>query len=131
MCSRGVFQLSRLNIQYCDWGGSSKGVRLLLDQLDKVKQELPGLNVQLTMKRSRHPHLDGFYVNGYRRTIGVKNQSPREVLDVIKYLRSAGGHAALPHNGKHVYTNKPSIQGSWHPSLFTPHSNIPKLEPQQ
>lgn len=30
MCSRGVFQLAKLSIYFCDFGGSSAGVRSLL-----------------------------------------------------------------------------------------------------
>lgn len=30
MCSRGVFQLQKLSLYFCDYGGSSAGIRELL-----------------------------------------------------------------------------------------------------
>lgn len=67
MCSRGVFQLQKLQLFFCDFGGSSAGVRELITS-QKFKDffaQNPQIKLDLICKRNHHPHIKGTYINGY------------------------------------------------------------------
>lgn len=76
MVSRGVPQLKNIRLYFCDFGGSSLGVRNLLksptlvDFLESNKH----LNLEIYMRRNHHPYMSSTYVNGY-----VKDQPLRSM----------------------------------------------------
>ena len=57
----------------------------------------------------------GAAVNGRFRMVGLRNESPSEVLRQAVYLRScAGRKTAKPIKERHIRSS-PSIQGQWQP----------------
>jgi large subunit ribosomal protein L43 len=58
MCSRGVYQLSKLSMYFCDFGGSSSGVRNLLisPKWKNFINENPQINFNFICKRNHHPY---------------------------------------------------------------------------
>lgn len=75
MCSRGVFQLKKLTLFFCDFGGSSSGVREALgsEKLKEFMSANPQIDVQFVCKRNHHPHIKGAYINGYRKDVPLRN----------------------------------------------------------
>ncbi len=75
MCSRGVFQLKKLSLFFCDYGGSSSGVRELISS-PKLKDFLisnPQIQLEVICKRNNHPHVKGYFVNGYRKDMPLRS----------------------------------------------------------
>lgn len=67
MVSRGINQLKSVRLYFCDFGGSSLGVRDLLKSEEFVKfvQSNEHLKVEVYMRRNHHPYMSSTYVNGY------------------------------------------------------------------
>jgi len=54
MARFGVWQLKKLEVQFCGWGGSSKGVReFIKDTLPAFQQNNPQLEVITTQKKRK------------------------------------------------------------------------------
>lgn len=62
MSIAGVRQLKVLTIRFCQYGGSSRGVRdFLTSRLAQFKEENPTLTVNVVAKNGQHPILIGEY----------------------------------------------------------------------
>ncbi|KAK1652223.1 hypothetical protein QYE76_070028 [Lolium multiflorum] len=62
MALRGVWQLQKLVVNYCDWGGSSRGIRAFMEShLPALKEKNPQLEVVTQLVRGQHPNLKGIY----------------------------------------------------------------------
>lgn len=117
MALRGVWQLKKLVITYCDISGSSRGAReFIRDLLPSFKSKNPQLEVTAECDRGQHPCLKGFYVNHRDRVVGVKNQTSKEILLQAMRLRSCLGRKVVKLRTR-VITHFPSVQGTWTPDL--------------
>jgi hypothetical protein len=56
-------------------------------------------------------------VNGNVRTVGVKNELPRGIMDQVVHLRGSAGRKATLQVKQRLRTDTPSIQGPWTPEL--------------
>ena len=75
MSIRGVYQLMRLELKYCDHSGSSRHLRNFLENhLKTLREEWSHLDITTTVRRGRHPHVTGTYRNGRQKTVDLKNK---------------------------------------------------------
>lgn len=120
MCNRGVFQLRLIKLQYCDWGGSSRGIRDLFktELVEEFLDKNPHLVFEAYMKRGPHPYVYTQYINGWNRTISLRNLKPEEILQILERVRSQTGHSAWKHAGEKVISTNKSIQGPWRPNMW-------------
>ncbi|XP_057789301.1 54S ribosomal protein L51, mitochondrial [Salvia miltiorrhiza] len=113
MSVRGAWQLKKLVVSYCNWGGSSRGIRAFMEsQLPDFIEKNPQLEVVTELNRGYHPLLKGFYKNKNERVVCVKNMTPEDVLQCATRLRNSQGRKVLKLKTRHV-TKHPSVQGTW------------------
>ncbi|KAG5609154.1 hypothetical protein H5410_020435, partial [Solanum commersonii] len=117
MALRGVWQLRKLVVSYCNWGGSSRGIRAFMEsELPALKEKNPHLEVVTELNRGQHPFLKGLYKNKNERVVCVKNLSQDEVLEAATKLRNSLGRKVVKLKTRHV-TKQPSVQGTWSTAL--------------
>ncbi|CAN6297071.1 unnamed protein product, partial [Urochloa humidicola] len=113
MALRGVWQLQKLVVNYCDWGGSSRGIRAFMEaHLPALKEKNPHLEVVTELVRGQHPNLKGIYKNHNERVVCVRNLPPDEILLQATRLRNSLGRKVVKLRTRHV-TKRPSVQGTW------------------
>ena len=104
MCTRGIYQLKKLNLFFCDFGGfpiiikflinfkgSSKGVRDFMKSIEF--KEFINNNQQIEFeyfnRRGRHPYISSSYINGYIKDQTLRNMSPEEILEKFFSMRNS------------------------------------------
>ncbi|KAI3458819.1 hypothetical protein Pfo_015482 [Paulownia fortunei] len=113
MALRGVWQLQKLIVSFCNWGGSSRGIRAFMEShLSAFRENNPQLEVVTELNRGYHPLLKGLYKNKNERVVCVKNMTPEEILQCMTRLRNAQGRKVVKLKTRHV-TKHPSVQGTW------------------
>ena len=82
MVSRGIPQLKNIRLYFCDYGGSSLGVRDILksSQLASYMQKNEHLELEVSMRRNSHPYMSSTFINGYVKEQSLKNMSEDEVM---------------------------------------------------
>lgn len=120
MCNRGVFQLRNVKLQYCDFGGSSKGIRDLLNSqvLDEFLDKHPDLNFEAYIRTGSHPSFFTEYVNGWGCSIPLRNCNPEDVMKALINARNRFGQRSISHSGAKVISSNKSIQGGWKPNMW-------------
>jgi large subunit ribosomal protein L43 len=137
MATRGVFQCQRLTLYYCEHGGSSSAVRSFLagGRLLEWARERPTVQIQVRVRNGKHPYVKADYltqaVAGRRgkdnrampvlHQISLKSKHPHDeyvqnVEDTLDQLYNKSGRKMTKFT-RPVYTDTPSIQGVWTPSL--------------
>lgn len=92
MATRGVFQLRKLTVLYCEYGGSSKGAReFIRHQIVDFANKTPAAEVVTELRPGRHPYILADYETGENKAIGVKNITPSEIMDYAMTLRNSSG----------------------------------------
>lgn len=83
MVSRGVPQLKNIRLYFCDFGGSSQGVRSALKspQLVEFLETNPHLKLEIYLKRNFHPYMSSTYVNGYVKDQPLRSLEPEVVIE--------------------------------------------------
>lgn len=118
MATRGVFQLKKLRLVYCEYGGSSAAVRDFVRNgkiIDWAKK-YPYISVKVEIKNGKHPLIQGEYRSGNPKQVSVRNASQTRVQQVMEMLHNSSGRKMTPLK-KPVLTATPSVQGVWTPML--------------
>jgi len=110
-----ILQCKKLDFHYCDWAGSSRGMKLFLQQkLPEFAKQNPAVEMTVSPRRHRHPIIRGSYINGREKVICVRNMDPQQILQKAELLRDASG-AKLKRITRPVASLNESPRGIWSP----------------
>lgn len=113
---------NRIQIQYCNWGGSSSGVRELLSsgKLNTLAGEKPDIFFEV-VKKAGPPKITFHYAHNKVREVEAKNMDVKLVTRAIDELSQASGNKLFKWNHKVISENE-SVRGIWSP-LHLPKDN--------
>ena len=120
MVSRGVHQLKNMRLYFCDFGGSSLGVRdflkspTLVDFMNKNEH----LKLEVYLRRGHHPYVSSTYINGYVKDQPLRGMEENHVLNEFQKFNNSFGRQALKHNSIKVTTSRRSVQGAWEDNMW-------------
>jgi large subunit ribosomal protein L43 len=123
MATRGVFQLQKLTVFYCEVGGSSIAIREFLasGKLHEWARDRPHLPIEVRVRNGHHPYAKGDYLNSPSETlhqICIKSNKALipDIPGVLNKLYNRSGRKikklTVP-----IVTQTPSVQGIWTPNL--------------
>ncbi|SCU82139.1 LADA_0C03246g1_1 [Lachancea dasiensis] len=112
-----LFPCKKIVLQYCNWGGSSQGMRDFLSskRLDLLAQKYREVEFNV-LKQSGHPLLRAYYTNGREKVICVRNLNIDNVENKLKLLKDSSGEI-LHHRAANDYVESlnSSVRGVWSP----------------
>lgn len=133
MATRGVYQLKKLTLKYCEVGGSSRAMREFIGDGHLVQwaTERPHINIEVQRRQNRHPVVHADYLTNtenYLHQVSVKNyESWEDVQAVLEQLSNRSGRK-IKKITKPIVTDTPSIQGIWTPFLNLQHEPAFKVQ---
>jgi len=118
MATRGVKQLLKLRLVYCEHGGSSRSIRDYLSSRKVIDfaSVNPSVQVIAQLRNGKHPYVKAEYLTGSDKQVCIKNETMERVERVVQMLNDTSGRKITKINGP-VRTHKPTIQGVWTPML--------------
>ena len=119
MATRGVKQLARLQVFYCEHGGSSSGIREYISskRIIDFAASNPKINIEVKVRNGKHPFIKGGYITGFDKQICVKNLDIPSIQKFVYMLKNSSGRKIKNLSNKPVKTDTPSVQGVWTPAL--------------
>ena len=126
MATRGIYQLTKLSLYYCEVGGSSRSLREYIGngQLVSWAARHPHLTIEVKRNNGHHPVIHADYLTNSKQIlhqVSVKNyESWEHVEEVVQMLSNRSGRK-ITKITKPVLTDTPSVQGVWTPFLNLQH----------
>lgn len=125
MATRGIQQLQKLRIRYCEHGGSSAAIRSYLQQspasptnhLINFAKSNPNVDIIIKPRNGHHPYIQGEYLTGASKQICVKNTTQGRIKEVLGMLVNTSGRKITRLGGLAVRGDCVSVQGVWTPML--------------
>ncbi|KAI5811034.1 thioredoxin-like protein [Peziza echinospora] len=110
-----ILQCKRMEFNYCDWAGSSRGMKAFLTHtLPKFAKENPGIEMVISPRPNKHPVLRGVYINGREKVVCVRNLAHQQILEKAILLKNSSG-TKLKKINKPVYSINESVRGIYSP----------------
>ena len=120
MATRGVTQLQKITLKYCEYGGSSRALREYLanGQLVAWAKHHADTAIEVKVRNGHHPVIQADYLTGHvQHQVSVKNYERwQDVQDVCQMLANRSGRK-ITKITQPVLTDTPSVQGVWTPFL--------------
>lgn len=104
----------KITLRYCNWGGSSRGMRQLVrEELREIAANYPRVEIAVQTK-SGHPIVQGEYAGGLTKTVCVRNYDPLKIKEKIQLVSDSSG-SKLRKFQRSVESTNPSVRGIWSP----------------
>lgn len=118
MATRGIKQLVKLRVVFCEHGGSSTSVRDYISHGNIITfaKKNPTVEVIAQLRNGKHPYIKAEYRTGNSKQVCVKNETIERIEDVVELLNNSSGRK-ITKITKPVRTQTPSVQGVWTPML--------------
>lgn len=122
MATRGIFQLKKLSLHYCEVGGSSRAMREYIGNGHLVAwaTDRPHVQIEVVRRQQRHPYIHAGYLTNTANNIHqvcVKNYETWEDVEAVMDQLSNRSGRKIKKMNKPILTDTPSIQGIWTPFL--------------
>lgn len=108
----------KVTVQFCNWGGSSQGVRDFLAQTSRKSLLAIAAQNKDTLfevvKRNGHPQFTFHYNNGSSQSVDVRNLKVEQVSKKLEEFIQKSGNAPFKFNHK-VMSDNESVRGIWSP----------------
>ncbi|GME73485.1 unnamed protein product [[Candida] boidinii] len=115
-----VLPCKRITLQYCNWGGSSQGMRDFLRlRLKPFANSHPEVEFKVLQKPGFHPIIKGEYTNDLDKTICVRKWNIDIVENKLKLLVNSSGKK-LYKPKQNVKSLNASVRGVWSPFHIDP-----------
>ncbi|VVT49316.1 mitochondrial 54S ribosomal protein mL43 [Magnusiomyces paraingens] len=110
-----ILQCKKITLQYCNWGGSSQGMRELLSkELKQIAAANPKIEF-VVQQKSGHPSVIGEYVTGNKKFVTARNLSAADIRRKIALVRDSSGKQQLQKYKYPVKSINESVRGVWSP----------------
>lgn len=112
-----IFPCKKISIQYCNWGGSSQGIRnfLVSERLNDLAKKYKHIEFEI-VKKSGHPVITGWYTNGRNKPICVRNLEPNEIDKKLRLLIDSSGDILRRWTkNDNIRSLNKSVRGIWSP----------------
>lgn len=121
MATRGVFQLAKLRINYCEVGGSSRFLREYIGtgRLSQWAASHPQVEIEVKVRNGKHPNLHAEYKTNKstKHQVCLKDYKTAKQIDGICDLMFNRSGRKIKKLTNPVVTDTPTIQGVWTPFL--------------
>ena len=126
MATRGIYQLTKLSLYYCEVGGSSRALREYIGngQLVSWAERHPHVTIDVKRKNGHHPIVHADYLTNSKQIlhqVSVKNYESWEYVEEVVQMLSNRSGRKITKITKPVLTDTPSVQGVWTPFLNLQH----------
>ncbi|PWW78385.1 hypothetical protein C7212DRAFT_315624 [Tuber magnatum] len=110
-----ILQCKRMEFNFCDWAGSSKGMRSFLKHsLSQFAKENPQIEIIVAPRPNQTPIIRGTYINGREKVIPVDGLEIQQILQKAQLLRNSSG-AKLKRITRPVISLNESVRGIFSP----------------
>lgn len=105
----------KMTISYCNWGGSSKGIREMMStgKLNDIAKKNSNIFIEI-IKKSGHPTINFHYNNDKINSVDIKNLMPKQIIDKINEYSQRSGNDLFKYN-RRIVSNNESVRGIWSP----------------
>ncbi|EPY52192.1 ribosomal protein subunit L51 [Schizosaccharomyces cryophilus OY26] len=112
----------RIELSYCNWGGSSKSMKEFLSKkLAAIAKTSQDIEFHVYNQQGKHPLIRAFYNTGREKTICTRKMDANQITDKIMLCRDSDG--LKPRFIKQpVESTNPSVRGVWSPFSETAES---------
>eukprot|EP00735_Rhodelphis_limneticus_P005261 TRINITY_DN17028_c0_g1::TRINITY_DN17028_c0_g1_i1::g.20986::m.20986 TRINITY_DN17028_c0_g1::TRINITY_DN17028_c0_g1_i1::g.20986 ORF type:complete len:202 (-),score=3.15,sp/Q8N983/RM43_HUMAN/33.62/3e-10,L51_S25_CI-B8/PF05047.11/7.8e-08,L51_S25_CI-B8/PF05047.11/1.3e+04,HTH_Tnp_Tc5/PF03221.11/0.095 TRINITY_DN17028_c0_g1_i1:4-609(-) len=121
MCTRGVWQLRRLVVNYKKDDSCPTLREWITKGMIGFANKNPQIEIVVNENGSQIPSLRGEYLSGRWKEVPItKKMTPSEIHEEAKNLRNSSGYPMPPAHkfGSQWFSDNPSVQGVWRPNSF-------------
>ncbi|KAF7510298.1 hypothetical protein GJ744_006794 [Endocarpon pusillum] len=112
-----IVQCKRLDLHYCDWYGSSRGMNSFLtsELLPRLSRMHPQVSIHISPRPNKHPVLRAHYINGREKAVCVRNLEKEQIMQKCELLVQSQGGKNRKIRGRNVLSENESVRGIWSP----------------